>query len=393
MLDGWARRLIDPSLDRAAQADRRGRRPRQRRDVRRLRRRPRSPLRRSPLQWYLAGLVLMLLSRIGDGLDGAVARIAGKTDLGGYLDIVLDFLFYGVSAGRLRAGRSARPTPSPARSCCFPSTSTARASSPMRPSPRSASWRAQRAGQKSLFFTTGLAEATETIAVFAAFCLVPQWFPEIAYAFAALTFYTALSRIVLAARTFRMAIANESLGRVLIDRARFTIHCSHHYRRSHSRYFPSAISISTNRSSASSSPTDSRTVPGPMPSSVRASSLRFLWVVVAGWVIRLLRRRDCWRSGSARARSRRRLPPAAALEIEEAPGRAAAHLAGDDISLRVVVAARIDHAADLRLLRQEVGHLARRSPSAGGRASGSVSRPLSRIQALKGDRFGPVWRK
>src|SRR4029079_8361375 len=45
--------------------------------------------------WYLAGLVLMLLSRIGDGLDGAVAKIAGKTDLGGYLDIVLDFLFYG----------------------------------------------------------------------------------------------------------------------------------------------------------------------------------------------------------------------------------------------------------------------------------------------------------
>ena len=58
-------------------------------------------------------------------------------------------------------------------------------------------------GPKSLFFTTGLAEATETIVVFAALCLVPTWFPEIAYAFAALTFYTALSRIVLAARTFR----------------------------------------------------------------------------------------------------------------------------------------------------------------------------------------------
>jgi hypothetical protein len=57
-------------------------------------------------------------------------------------------------------------------------------------------------GPKSLFFTTGLAEATETIAVFCAFCLLPQWFPGIAYAFAALTLYTALSRIVLAVRTF-----------------------------------------------------------------------------------------------------------------------------------------------------------------------------------------------
>ena len=50
----------------------------------------------------------------------------------------------------------------------------------------------------------------------------------------------------------------------------------------------SAWSISSIRSSASSSPTESRSVPGPMPSSARASSVRFLCVVVAGWVIRLL---------------------------------------------------------------------------------------------------------
>ena len=43
-------------------------------------------------QWYLAGLALILASRVGDGLDGAVAKISGKTDLGGFLDIVLDFL-------------------------------------------------------------------------------------------------------------------------------------------------------------------------------------------------------------------------------------------------------------------------------------------------------------
>ena len=47
-------------------------------------------------QYYLAGLVLLLISRLGDGLDGAVARVRGKTDYGGYLDIVLDFSFYGL---------------------------------------------------------------------------------------------------------------------------------------------------------------------------------------------------------------------------------------------------------------------------------------------------------
>ena len=57
-------------------------------------------------------------------------------------------------------------------------------------------------GDKSLYFTTGLAEATETIAVLAAMCLFPGSFAILAYVFAAVCFYTALSRIVLAARLF-----------------------------------------------------------------------------------------------------------------------------------------------------------------------------------------------
>ena len=46
-------------------------------------------------QQYLLGLILILASRAADGLDGAVARANGSTsDRGGFLDIVLDFLFY-----------------------------------------------------------------------------------------------------------------------------------------------------------------------------------------------------------------------------------------------------------------------------------------------------------
>ena len=44
---------------------------------------------------YLAGLAVLLISRLADGLDGAVARHSRKTDLGGFLDIVSDFAFYG----------------------------------------------------------------------------------------------------------------------------------------------------------------------------------------------------------------------------------------------------------------------------------------------------------
>lgn len=50
-----------------------------------------------PLLWlklYPAALALILVNRFFDGLDGAVARRNGVTNLGGYLDITCDFIFY-----------------------------------------------------------------------------------------------------------------------------------------------------------------------------------------------------------------------------------------------------------------------------------------------------------
>ena len=46
------------------------------------------------LQAWWWGLVLLLASRLLDGLDGSVARLTQPTDAGGFLDIALDFLFY-----------------------------------------------------------------------------------------------------------------------------------------------------------------------------------------------------------------------------------------------------------------------------------------------------------
>ena len=40
------------------------------------------------------GLALIIANRLCDGLDGAVARARGPSDLGGYFDIVADFAFY-----------------------------------------------------------------------------------------------------------------------------------------------------------------------------------------------------------------------------------------------------------------------------------------------------------
>ncbi|MCH7807433.1 MAG: CDP-alcohol phosphatidyltransferase family protein [Proteobacteria bacterium] len=47
---------------------------------------------------YDAALVLILLNRLADGLDGAVARASGVSDFGRYLDIVFNFIFYAAFA-------------------------------------------------------------------------------------------------------------------------------------------------------------------------------------------------------------------------------------------------------------------------------------------------------
>ena len=44
------------------------------------------------LGWYQAALAAIVLNRLLDGLDGALARRRGLTDAGGFLDISLDFL-------------------------------------------------------------------------------------------------------------------------------------------------------------------------------------------------------------------------------------------------------------------------------------------------------------
>ena len=45
-------------------------------------------------EMYYSALFMGTLNRVCDALDGAIARDQGITDVGGYLDIVLDFIFY-----------------------------------------------------------------------------------------------------------------------------------------------------------------------------------------------------------------------------------------------------------------------------------------------------------
>ncbi len=150
---------------------------------------------------YYFGIVLILISRLADGLDGAVARVNEKTDLGGFLDITLDFFFYGmIPLAFMFANPAANALAGGTLIFTFYATGASFLAFALMAEKRGINDDAR--GSKSLVYTTGLAEATETIIVFIAFCLFPQWFPEIAYGFAALCLITVTARIWLAVQTF-----------------------------------------------------------------------------------------------------------------------------------------------------------------------------------------------
>lgn len=156
---------------------------------------------------YLLGLALFAVNRLADGLDGAVARAAGKTDLGGYLDIVLDFLVYAAIVLGFALARPENALPAAVLLASFIGTGTTFLAFAILAAKHRIETESR--GAKSLYYLGGLTEGFETIAVFVAFCLWPGWFAVLAYVFAAACALTIASRIAVAARTFGGAGADE----------------------------------------------------------------------------------------------------------------------------------------------------------------------------------------
>lgn len=146
-------------------------------------------------------LVLIVVSRIGDGLDGSVARASQKTDFGGYLDITLDFVFYGaIPLGFVFYDPAANGLAGAALIFAFYVNGASFLAYAIIAEKQGLATTAR--GVKSIYFTTGLAEASETFFVFALFSLWPAWFAPIAWVFAVICLYTALSRIMQARAEF-----------------------------------------------------------------------------------------------------------------------------------------------------------------------------------------------
>ncbi len=151
---------------------------------------------------YLLALALIAANRLADGLDGPLARRLGATDLGGFLDISLDFYFYAGVPFFFAVGRPEFALASAFLIFSFVGTGSSFLAFSVIAAKRGIL--ADSHGPKAIFYLGGLTEGAETIAVFVAICLVPDYFGWIAWIFGGLCWLTTLTRTASAIRAFRV---------------------------------------------------------------------------------------------------------------------------------------------------------------------------------------------
>lgn len=149
----------------------------------------------------LLALVPLLASRIADGLDGAVARATQKTDFGGYLDIACDFLFYGaIPFAFVVMDPAANAVAGAFLLTSFYFNGTSFLGFSILAEKYKMETTSQ--GEKSLYYSNGLLEGTETIGFFVLLCLFSGSFATLSWIFGTLCFATAILRLFAARRIF-----------------------------------------------------------------------------------------------------------------------------------------------------------------------------------------------
>lgn len=151
------------------------------------------------LERYPLGLALLLANRLFDGLDGAVARRTKSTDVGAYLDIVCDFIFYSGVVFGFALARAENATSAAFLVFSFVGTGSTFLAYSAVAAERGLTTTAR--GQKSIYYLGGLTEGTETILAFVLFCVFPARFPILAVGFGILCWATTVFRIIFAWRT------------------------------------------------------------------------------------------------------------------------------------------------------------------------------------------------
>jgi phosphatidylglycerophosphate synthase len=144
---------------------------------------------------YLIAIIFLFLNRLADGLDGTMARLQTPTPLGGYLDIVLDFLIYSGFVLSFGVTEQNNMLTSMILLFCYIGTgSTFLAKAAILPSLTNQNLNEEI--PKSFHYAVGLVEGTETI-VFMVLCLLfPNLFIYFSFIFIILCLITIVFRII-----------------------------------------------------------------------------------------------------------------------------------------------------------------------------------------------------
>ncbi len=142
---------------------------------------------------FIYASFFLFLNRFCDGLDGALARLIGKTDIGAFYDIISDFLFYSlfpISFIFLDIQH--------AYSICFLLLSFVATQTTFLAS----AWIVEKNKflisdnqRKSFFYTGGITEGFETIVCFIMMLLFYEYVNYIAYIFGILCWITFITRV------------------------------------------------------------------------------------------------------------------------------------------------------------------------------------------------------
>ena len=147
-------------------------------------------------------LLPLLINRLFDGLDGAVARLQPPSDRGGFLDITLDFLFYAslpLAFAIHDPGQNALASAS--LLAAFIGTGVSFLAYAIMAEKRGDKSTAY--PSKSFYYLGGLTEGFETVLCFVAMCLWPRHFAAIAYLYAAMCCITTFTRMVAGWQRFK----------------------------------------------------------------------------------------------------------------------------------------------------------------------------------------------
>ena len=149
-----------------------------------------------PLLWfkmYSTAMAVILVNRFFDGLDGAIARKYGPTNLGGYLDITCDFIFYSVVImGFALAAPEKNGLAAAFLIFSFIGTGSSFLAFAAAAGKQGISSYAH--GLKAFYYLGGLTEGTETILFFVIICMYPEYFPLLSVLFGSICWITVLGR-------------------------------------------------------------------------------------------------------------------------------------------------------------------------------------------------------